>query len=403
MTAIIDAFEEVLPDLKIDQRFVERIRKYQLYLLTRDKEHLAFFGSNLLGVHSIRFRVADAVKFYNDVLDIEASAVEKAVKGITTIVHEHKTASDPLNLTIMYLIHKCLTEARLADTYRKRGAYELALIFFYRCVLIKQSEWFTVPADPKIAQAAYGELSKKNLIKQLGTWKAVMEYRANDLIDKKGIHYKTLIAFNDDLAITYAVSDSEGRIRDMYKNYCKVFYAAHESGNKIMVAGTTVVDMDGEVKIKEKVKSVEQHISLLRQLVMDRDSFIKQEVVKIILDINTNSSLRMLTNTLEWIVKGYGDPKYSKELDEWMAKIIVHSFYMLSNASMSETRDYTSMLVTLKNLYLSTRSTDKDLVEIRKAGDRFIKLANGSSSSSLAMATRTAVILYITFRSIVAA
>ena len=79
----------------------------------------------------------------------------------------------------------------------------------------------------------------------------------------------------------------------------------------------------------------------------------------------------------------------------------MHSFYLLNESGASEMKDYPSMLSSLKNLYLSTRSSDKELLEIRKLGDELIKAANGHVNNSLAMATRTATILYITLRAVI--
>ena len=60
------------------------------------------------------------------------------------------------------------------------------------------------------------------------------------------------------------------------------------------------------------------------------------------------------------------------------------------------------MLFRSKNLYLSTRSTDEDLEKIRNIGEKIITASQDTKlSKSLLMSTRTALILYIIFRSLV--
>jgi hypothetical protein len=59
------------------------------------------------------------------------------------------------------------------------------------------------------------------------------------------------------------------------------------------------------------------------------------------------------------------------------------------------------LMVTLKNLYLSTRSTDPELLKIRKLGQELVKASAGKVNSSLEMATRSSLILYITLRAFV--
>ena len=401
MISLLDVLDKQFEETSFDKKFIDNAYKYQVAFLNRDAEHLAFFGSNLLGVHVIRFRVADTLKFYKDVCNIDYYLLEKELRTVTTIVQEYKISSDAMNLTLMYLIYRILNSPKLSQAQRERGAYDVALIFFYRCIAIRQSEYFHFPADPKVAQAAFAELTKKNIIKKEGTWRKVMEYRAKDLIDKKGLHYQGLASFSDDVAITYAISDSENRIRDMYKNYYRVFDKVNSEGSSIQVTSSTIIDGEGVEKLREKIKSTEQYISLLRNSVLDKDSFVRPELVKVLIEINMNSSLRMITHSLSWICESYHDPKWHKDIDDWFQLIVVHSFHLLGEMNMSETRDYPTMLLTLKGLYLSTRSNDKDLTQIRKLGDKIIKAANGKINTSLALATRTACILYITLRAIV--
>lgn len=401
MITLDDVFSRHFEGIAIDKRLADAVYRYHVAFLNRDREHLAFFGSNLIGVHSIRFRVADTLKFYNDVLDIDYHRLEKDIRTVTTIVHEYKISSDPLNLTLMYLIHRFLTSPKLSETQRKRAAYDTALVFFYRCIAIRQSDYFHFPADPKVAQAAYAELSSKFLIKKVGTWKGVMEYRAKELLDPStSIHLKGLISFTDDGAVTYAISDSENRIKDMYKNYCKVFHKSYSEGNRFQSTAGTQIDVDGVEQLKEKVKSTEQYVAYMRNVVLDKNSFVKPELIKIITEINSNTSQRIVTSSLSWLSDKCSDPKWNKKIDEWVTSVVVQSFYFVRESDLRDSRDLAHLLTQLKNLYLSTRSTDPDLLAIRKLGDELIKAANGSVNKSLAMATRTAMILYITLRAL---
>lgn len=403
MITLSDVLDEAFKHAKFDKAMADAVYRFQVAYLNRDREHLAFFGSNLLGVHVIRWRVKETVQFFHDVCGVDAMHLEREIRRVTTIVHEYVISSDPLNLTMMYLIHRFLTSGRLTDKQRERAAYDTALVFFYRCIAIRQSDYFHFPADPKLAQAAYARLSNKFLIKQEGTWKKVMEYRAKALLDPKAsIHYKALVSFTDDGATAYAISDSENRVRELYKNYYQVFEEVRTDGTRIHSASSTQIDVDGEETLKEKVKSTEQYINYIRQAIIDKEGFVRQDLVKVITDINTNTSQRILLATLGWLSDSYNDLKWHKKIDEWLGLIIVHSFHLLDQVNGEDSKHLPKMLTTLKNLYLSTRSTDPDLLKIRKIGDELIKAANGSVNNSLAMATRTATILYITLRAITA-
>jgi hypothetical protein len=400
--ALKDAFDAVMGDLAITPAFIGKIYTYQIRYLNKNEEHLTFFASNLIGVHVVRFGDLEILKFFREVLDIDYQETEREIRKVTTIDHDYKVGGDIFNLTMMYVIHRILTSSKLSETQKKRGAYDMALVFFYRCLAIRQSEYFPFPADPKIAQAAYARLSNRFMVKKLGSWQKVMDHHAKHLIEKepKGLHLKNLIRFVDDTSIVYSVTNSEGGIRDMYKNYTAVFHQTREEGERFGSSASTQIDLEGVEKVKEKIKSVEMYTNYLRSIVVDKESFVRRDLISVVLEINGNASQRIVTHTLGWISDNYNHAKHHSLIDEWMTLVIVHSFHLLKETSADSIKDYAGMLLTLKNLYLSTRSTDKDLMRIRDVGEKIVKEANGKINSSLSMATRTSVILYLTLRAV---
>ena len=398
MASLKEVFDDLCKDVVFNQALLTKIYQYHTKFLNQSKEYLNFFASNLIGVHVVRFRVVDAQRFYHDVLGLDQLHVKREVLKVTTIDHSYKITADDLNLTLMYLIHRIATSTALSSAQRERGAYDTALIFFYRCLVIRQSDYFHFPADEHIAQAAYIRLTNKFLIKQLGSWNAVMSYRAKDLVNPNGLHLKDLMVFEDDSAVTYAISDSENRIRELYKSYCKVFHEVYSSGDKVNTISATIVDVEGVEKIRERVREVEQATALIQNTLHDTKSFINEDLVRVIIEINTNTSQRMLLQVLNWLSESYMTPQWHKKIDEFVRLTVVHSYHLVSDMGESEMSDLPSVLITLKNLYLSTRSSDPELLKIRKLGETLIKEAAGKVNPSLEMATRTSVILYITLR-----
>lgn len=394
-----DVLEDEFSDVKINAAFSAAVYRYQIEFVNRNREHLNFFGSNLIGVHEIRFRVADLVKFFQDVVKVDYQNLEKRLAEVTTIFQSNPISSDALNITIMYLIHLTYVST-LNEKEKERTMYDLALIFFYRCIAIRQSDYFHFPADPKVAQAAYAQLSNKFLIKKEGTWKKVMEYRAKELIDKESPHYNVFRFFNDDDAVSYAITDGENRIRDMYKNYYVVFHNTYTEGERVGTVSSTMINQEGEESVREKIRSVERYVQFIRQALGDPNSFVKSELTDVILQINTNTSMRMLTLTLNWLSVNYTNPKWHEKIDKFCHDVIVHSFHLLADMGTGEVYDYASMLLTLKNLYLSTRTSNAELLHIRELGSLLVKEANGDVNNSLAMATRTSIILYVTLRAL---
>lgn len=389
-------FDEIFDKFRFDSNFAKRINAFQVGFVNRNQDHLEFFGGNLLGVQVIRFKDSDVNKFFDEVIDQDYDYVEKRVRTVTDIDHTYKIAGDIFNLTLSYVLHRCLTSDFLVDQKRHRAALDTALIFFYRSICAVHSYYFKYPFDPKIAQEAYARLSGKFLIKQLGSWQEVMLYRSDRLIERGSVHLNELIRYDNDDAIVYMIEDSQGRIKDLVKNYAIELYKVHEEGANIATTSSTMLDADGEVTIRDKVGGVDSKVQILRGMVGDKNAFIKDEYVSVIAKTNTNTSARIVKHTLGWMCDNVGVKKYSQDIDDFISKVVVQTMYMIeNNIPINKRRDVPYILKTIKDLYLSTRTTDRDILEIREIGDRIIGNANGRVSTSLALSTRTSVILYI--------
>lgn len=398
---IFDAFEDLFSGVKIDEKLAKGLYNFRVGYITQNREHMEFFGGNLLGVNIVRFKDSDVNRFF-ELMNLEYVDVHRKVREITTIDHSFKVASDPMNLTFMYLIHKYINSRICNDTIKKKVTKDLALIFFYRCSAALLSANFKYPADPKVAQMAYANLSQKYLIKKLGSWNKVMDYRADALLSKESPHVKTFKFFNNDLEIQYSVSDSQSRIREMFKGYYSEFMMVHESGGSVGVIKSIAIDAEGEESIREKTTGPENFVFYMRSIITDPPTFIRDDLLGVIAKNNSNTSTRAVKGTLEWICYSYSQTQHNKLLDDFITRVVVQAVYFIdNNIESSKRRDLSFVMTQLKNLFLSTRSVDPDLFHIREVGEKIITLSNGKLSTSLMMATRTAVVMYICLRSLV--
>lgn len=400
MLTLAEVFDRHFEGVKFDGKLAAAVYKFQIGYINANRDHLQFFGGNLLGVQVIRFKDSDVLRFIEQIFNVDYVTLVQDIRQVTTIDHEFKVSGDIFNLTTMYIIHRFLTNGTLPKTVRETAAYNVSLIFFYRCIAALMSYYFRYPADEKIAQKAYANLSNKFLIKKLGSWVKVMEYRAKDMIDEEGLHRKTLEMFNDDAKVVYVLSDSQGRIRDLVKNYYGEFIKVHENGEGIGVSSSLIIDVDGEENFKEKTKSVDAYVTYARQLITDRRGFIRDDLINVVSKINTNSSFRMIKHTIGWMFEAYSKPKEHKLIDEFMGLVIVQAMYMIeNNIDRTRRKDYAYVLSQLKNLFLSTRSLDPELERLRDMGEDIVLQANGKNlSDGLKYATRTSIILYIALR-----
>ena len=396
-----EAFDDIFAGIKFDNYLAKSLYTFRVKYMSANKDHMEFFGGNLLGVNIVRFKDSDVNNFFA-MFDLEYKEVVDQVRKVTTIDHSFKVGGDVFNLTVMYVIHRFLNSSN-SQTVKQKACYDTAMIFFCRCCAALICANFTYPADPKVAQLAYANLSQKYLIKRLGSWNKVLDYRTLALLnEKESPHTKTLRFFDEDPKVQYAISDSQGRIREMFKGYYSEFMIVHQQGESLSIQKSFVTGAEGEDVLREKTTGPENYIYFIREIIPDRDTFIRADILQIISRNNSNTSLRAVTSTLEWLVDGSMDPKRHKQVDDFVCRVLVlMAHFMQYNIESNRQRDLVYVLSTLKNLFLSTRSVDPDLIKVREMGEKIVTESQGKMSSSLMMATRTAVIIYICARALI--
>lgn len=403
--SLADVFGRHFEHLKFNQKLARDVYKYHIYMSTMNPEHIQFFGGNLLGVQTLRFVPRDIRRFFDNVLGVDYTVLENDIRKLTTIYHENSISGDILNLTLFYMIHRFYRTPHLTEDRRMRAAYDTALIFCYRCTFALTNNYFRHPADPKVAQAAYANLSNKHLIKKLGTWKKLCDYRATRIVEKTtedkkpGLNYERLYLFNDDIEVTSIIQDSQGRFKSIFSLYYEEFDKVHKDGESIGTTSATIQDADGDIVLRERTQGTDTLINYARSLINDSVGFIDDDLITVVSDINGNTSFRMIKSTLEWLGEAYHNPKWNQQIDKFISDVIVQGMYYIEySIPINRRKDLSYVLVTLKNMFLSTRSTDPQLLSIRAQGEKLVMANSKGISKSLMMATRSAVILYIILR-----
>lgn len=397
MITLLKSFDSTFASLKFDQKLAKQLFLYRQGIITRSRDHMEFFGGNLLGTHTIWFKDAYVNEFFDGILDVPYDVVEENTRKVSTINHTFKISGDIMNLTLMYLIHAAMNSTYLSEKQRENAAHDLAMIFFYRCLCIIISDQFNFKADPKVAQQAYANLSMKFLIKKLGTWNRVIDYRAKALVNKKeSIHWKALYAFNDDSDIVYAINDSQGRIKGIVKEYYSELVNVAQGGNSVGITKSVGIDMEGDEALREKSPGPEVYVLYLRSILLDKPTFIRDDVLDVVARTNSNTSKRSVREVLEWMSDASMDAEVFKEVNDFLSRtMVLCAYYMDTDIDYRRRDDYPYVLKKLKDLFLSTRSIDPDLLVVRKQGQVIVQTALGNISGSLMKSTRTAVILYL--------
>lgn len=396
-------FDQVLGHIPVNKDLAKKIYDYRTWIIVSSKEMMEFYGGNLLGTHRVWFKDSLITRLY-DIFESDEDLLTPHVRKVTTINHSFKVSADVTNLMLMYWIHRFLEDTKLDEKTRESAIYDLSMIFFYRCLCIIISDQFVFTADPHVARRTYENLSGRYLIKKLGSWNKVIDYRAKALIDKKtSLHRKYLLTFKDDDKTVYAINDSQGRIKGTVKEYYAELVINNQAGNAISSMGAVGEDMEGEDALRERRGGAESVVAVVRAALPDKTSFIRDDLLSICSKIVSNTKIPTLREVLEWMSEKSLEANYFKDIDTVITKTtILTSFYIDNYIDPRQQRDLVHVLKTIKNHFLSSKSKDEDLLALRKSTDEIIGTVLKTKLSSATLnSVRLSVILYVALRGLV--
>lgn len=393
-------FLEECGKLPIDANLVKRLRVYESSFVGRNADHIEFFGGHLLGVHPVKFLPSDQMRWFHEIIKADELNLEQKLLDLPSVNADWKVSSNTMNLSCAWLIHAIYASKSLTPQQKEQGMTDVLLILQYKFFTSLLSHYFKYLARREVAEATYAALSDKFTIKQVGTWAALFRERVKTLFDKDSPHANTIKNFDDDEGIIYFLNDVQGRIRDVMKNICDVYYRILNSGQSIQ-STSAVTDHDGEKILKDKTGNLHAYTRYLNSVVSDQNSFIREELVRVVLSLMHTASPAIFEQTLKWMSQHYRQSNYGI-IEQVINETLVHSF-----SYFDEHREYVrgtpnlpALLSRLKGVYTSSRSTDPILMKLREAAEQLVEKATKSKNDSTLASVRTALLLYLVARAL---
>lgn len=397
---IKSVFIKETEDVRIDSRLLRRISQYEKAFVNRDEDSIAFFGGNLMGTHPIRFRQSDRNLWFDDVLEIDDYSLKEQLHSLPTINPSFQVSSDVMNLSVVWLVHAIYSERSLSASRKEEGMINALLILHYKFLSSLMAHYFKYPADRSVALATYASLSKKYALKQHGSWSGLLLARSKDIISKKSIHYNTIVRFDDDDAVTYMVSDIQGRIREIVKNMMAVFYRIREQDAKIGTANVGTIDLDGYATVRDQTRNQTQYKRYIQSVVGNKRDFIKPELVSVVAGAMHTMPEKLLVETLEYMSDNY-QVRGEKDIDVLLDETLLHAFdYLSETGNINRVGDLASLITRLRALYMASRSNDPVLMKMRKIAEKIVGKAVRTKNASVIASVRTGVLIYIVLRTL---
>nr|DAX97070.1 MAG TPA: hypothetical protein [Caudoviricetes sp.] len=406
-----DVFDYHCRHLKIDRDIVRKLERYKIEFISKNEQHISFFGSNLIGCYAVRFTQGDRDKIFHDLLKIDEKDVDKELDKIIP-KKKFNVAGDNANLALIWLCH-AIYRSTIDDKDKENGMAICIEILQYKFFTSRLWRHWRYPCPVQEAEATLAALNNKFIIKQKGSWNNYFRSMALHFINPEtSPHFETIKSMSKDLNFSsgsksydrnntekqctaYMATDIQSRIRDMLKNIYDIWKNVHEKGKKITTQSKLSI-LEGEASFKDDFNRKTKLNQYIHSVASDRNSFIKSELVEIIVKALPTMPEHYFYRVLEYIPDNYKNAKISDLLD----LIIEHAIKYLSvNNELSRNQnDIAYLLSKMKGTYSSSRSNDVMLMRVRKKTEDLVQIAANTKAPAFISATRTGVLLYILLR-----
>lgn len=393
--AILPVLDRLSEGLSFDMHWANALHSYVFNFMTRkvgDNDYAEFFGSPYVGLQRVNFTTADRNQWFNEIFDVDEVDLKEQLHANKFINKTWNVVGDVFNLTIPYLMYRAFHSKDLPANVKHRALVDIVTMYHCKCLTGILSNDYTYLARKEVAYETYNRLSLKYDIKRYGSWRALIEARAEFIINPKtGIHYKTFTNMNDDKKIIYMVGDIQDRLRGLINDINKVFHSVKNETNLTSLVGSNVKLEDG-IGVRDVTKEINSFRNYLIQTITT-NSFYKAELIGYAAKAMGHSP----QDKLEYIIKQfpyqYNSPKGEKY--RWFVdEVLTHMFSYMHSKNIKPDKLKT-VLVKMRGAYLSSGAG-----ELRDVGDQIIKDLTGIKTPITISSLRTSLMLYIDLRTL---
>lgn len=396
--SIEEAFKKGTDNTLATMAMCKRVIMYSKSIASKD-EHLSFFGGNLLGVDRIRWYDTDRDRWFDEVLQIDESYLQECIYKVRAEYKDWNVATDAFNLSIVWFCHRCLRDLNKNDKVVHEAMVEALVMMQFRFLSSLYTHQFDKPVDHAAAEAVYSALTMKFSIKRLGSWGAVLKSRAESFLDTKNTkgHYKDFVDFKDDERTRYIVTDMSTRVRKSIKDQYAVLDAVR-GGNLRIESGSNILTLDGEKIVKDQLNLYTKAKNYLLDVSGNESSFIKLELLNLVLDYMTTTSRQSLLDVLQSISRT-PTGKGRDEVESFMEDTLMHAFDYIAKERLNF-KDVGFLLTKMRGLYTSNKTSDPRLLSLRTRLEAYARKNSALKAPSALASVRTSIMLYFLLRAL---
>lgn len=387
--------------IEFDKAWVNGLRKYVFNFTTRREggvDYMDFFGSPYLGLQKIVFKTGDRNEWFSNIFDIDEIELKKDITALNIIGKEWHVLNDMFNLTIPYILHRIFHSKKLDSTSKHQAMKDVLSMYQYKCLTSILNNDYPWTASKEVAVETYNQLSMKFDLKKYGSWRALIEARSENILNRAvGIHYDTIVTMAPDKKVLYMVGDIQDRLRGMINDLNTVFHSVKNKTNLISFEGSKVMLEDGDA-VRFTQKDELKYKNYIEQVLVAERGFYKEELIDYAIKDMAYAPRDKLSYMIENFPALYNSKKgaaYVKFVDD----IIVHMFEYLHEKQVNRVNLY-EVLVRMRGIYNSRRGNTEELIALRETGDELARSLTGIKTPITITGLRTSFLLYIVLRTL---
>jgi hypothetical protein len=385
------------------------IRHCAMYEVRND--HAQAFNSPSLGVHKAYFLPKDGQALF-DIFNLDPALITNALKLSTEIHDKSHVIRNEFNIGTIWMIY-CINLANTLPT-KKRKDCQLTLLKMlnYKFFTGKVNHLFPYGADEAVMDATIDGLSFKCDIKrpETPTWKAVIESHCTNIMSTSSIHKNTLLKFEPDGKVGYILSDLQTRLGSKLVNIASAYYENHKNQNKIGESTFLGTDKEGEKVLKELKASLDSSVSRICSDVLNINTFLNYEDIKLVCKLVPSVRPDMLKTTLsvfsnmaymqyknkqgEEVIE---DNKHQKIYVGYRTLVteLIQKTYRHCIMSSIDIESHLAVLNKTRDIYRASRIANPDIITVKNSVDYFTVKHTKYTREATLISVRTAFILYM--------
>lgn len=398
MKSLKAIFDHHFRDTRFDRQFKDNVFAFVRRFLSKNDDHVQFFGGHLLGVHAIRWNYSDSDTWWDEIFEVIPEYIQQDILKIPAVKANRVVSSDVLNHAFIYSIHRVHHSRELNDVEKQQLKLYLMLSLNMKFICSLAAHYFKYPADRGIAEKTYNSLTKRFDLKEEGSWGKMLQKRSRDYVADGGNYYKAYVEYTDDLMIVKMINDAQGRIRETYKAITAKYYEMLHKDAKVLSSSANV-NLDGTVVLKDVQRKATQYNRYIKSIVSAKDSFIKEQLVQVVYRAIPSLQEGLFEKLLNGFSDYYHDKKYNKHFDILIDNILTFSFDLIKDNEIAE-NDLPGVLYRCKHVYMSGRVQDPQLDKAKEAFLKVIESVDKTLVKTPMVPERCGLFLYILLRTL---